>query len=180
MSITERLSIGDRFKKVTDLVSGTSSPKKADEKYVVCTVCDIGCQLRASVDEDGKLDKVRQHDNPALAKHICYKGTAAPHIHNHKDRLTVPLKRVGERGEDKWEEVSYEQAMDEIAVKLSAIVKEHGPESFAVSTSGWNTQTTNGMDRRFMNLLGSPNFISGMCEQHCCGQQDGLWLDALR
>jgi hypothetical protein len=48
----------------------TSSPKKADENYIVCTVCDIGCQLRASVDEDEKLDKVRQHDNSALAKPI--------------------------------------------------------------------------------------------------------------
>jgi anaerobic selenocysteine-containing dehydrogenase len=89
-------------------------------------------------------------------------GTAAPHIHNRKDWLTVPLKRVGERGEDKWEEISYEQAIDEIAVKRAAIVKEHGPGSFAVSTSRWNTQTTNGMDRRFTNLLESPNFISGV------------------
>ncbi|MEM7070110.1 MAG: molybdopterin-dependent oxidoreductase, partial [Pseudomonadota bacterium] len=90
------------------------------------------------------------------------KGVAAPKIHNHNERLRVPLKRVGERGEDRWEEISYEQAMDEIAGRLKNIVDKYGPESFAVSTSGWNTQTTHGTDRRFMNLLGSPNWISGV------------------
>ena len=129
--------------------------------YSVCTICDIGCQLRAET-EGGKLKRMIAHDNPALARNVCYKGTAAAHVHNHKDRLTKPLKRVGERGEDKWEEISYEQAMDEIAEKLQATVNQHGPESFVVSTSGWNTQTTHSMDRRFMNALGSPNYISGV------------------
>ena len=132
-----------------------------ETKYSICTVCDIGCQLRTEA-EDGKVSRVIAHDNPALAANICYKGTAVPLIHNHRDRLSKPLKRVGERGEDRWEEISYDQAMDEIAAKLSAITQKYGPEAFAVSTSGWNTQTTHGLDRRFMNLLGSPNWISGV------------------
>ncbi len=129
--------------------------------YTVCTICDIGCQLRTET-KDGKLSRVKAHDHPALARNVCYKGTAAPEVHNHAERLTVPLKRVGERGEDKWEEISYEQAMDEISERLKGVVDRYGPESFVVSTSGWNTQTTHGMDRRFMNALGSPNYISGV------------------
>ena len=54
-----------------------------------------------------------------------------------------------------------EQAMDEIAERLGKVVEQHGPEALAVSTSGWNTQSTHSLDRRFMNLLGSPNWISG-------------------
>lgn len=138
-----------------------ASDEPSKTKYSVCTICDIGCQLRSEA-RDGKLHRVRAHDHPALAKNVCYKGTAAPDVHNHKDRLRVPLKRVGERGEDKWEEISYEQAMDEIAEKLQGVVDRYGPESFVVSTSGWNTQTTHSMDRRFMNALGSPNYISGV------------------
>ncbi len=130
-------------------------------KYSVCTICDIGCQLR-TVAEDGKVMRVLAHDNPMLAKNICFKGVAAPRIHNHPDRLQKPLKRVGERGADEWEEITYEQAMDEIAERLKRVVDQHGPEAFAVSTSGWNTQTTHAMDRRFMNLLGSPNWTSGV------------------
>ena len=129
--------------------------------YSICTICDIGCQLR-TVSEEGKVARVIAHDNPLLAANICYKGVAAPDIHNHADRIRKPLKRVGERGEDRWEEISYTQAMDEIAAKLSGIVDRYGPESMAVSTSGWNTQTTHALDRRFMNLLGSPNWISGV------------------
>ena len=88
-------------------------------KYSICTICDIGCQLRTEA-EDGKVKRVIAHDNPMLANNICFKGVAAPSIHNHADRLRVPLKRVGERGEDKWEEISYEQAMDEIAERLQS------------------------------------------------------------
>ena len=129
--------------------------------YSVCTICDIGCQLRA-VSEEGRLTRILAHDSPAVARNICYKGTAAPMIHNHVDRLRKPLKRIGERGSDRWEEISYPQAMDEIAERLSAVVSRYGPEALAVSTSGWNTQTTHGLDRRFMNLLGAPNWISGV------------------
>mgnify|MGYP001368346382 FL=1 len=136
-----------------------SAEKKST--YSVCTICDIGCQLRTE-SVDGRVDRVIAHDNPVLAKNICFKGTAAPHIHNHTERLRTPLKRVGAREKVNWEEISYEQAMDEIAVKLKKITDTHGPEAFAVSTSGWNTQTTHSMDRRFMNLLGSPNWISGV------------------
>ena len=132
-----------------------------DHKYSVCTICDIGCQLRTEV-EDGRVKRVIAHDNPMLAANICYKGVAAPEIHNHAERLTVPLKRVGERGEDKWQEISYEQAMDEIAERLQKVVDDYGPEAVAVSTSGWNTQTTHSMDRRFMNALGTPNYLSGV------------------
>jgi anaerobic selenocysteine-containing dehydrogenase len=129
--------------------------------YTVCTICDIGCQLRAE-SEDGQLTRIHAHDSPAVARNICYKGTAAPHIHNHTDRLRVPLKRVAGRGDDRWEEIPYDKAMDEISERLGRVVGQHGPESLAVSTSGWNTQTTHGLDRRFMNLLGSPNWISGV------------------
>ena len=80
-------------------------------KYSVCTICDIGCQLRTEP-ENGNVKRVIAHDNPMLAANICYKGVAAPSIHNHPDRLQVPLKRVGERGADQWQEISYEQAMD--------------------------------------------------------------------
>ena len=137
------------------------SEQAAKSRYSICTICDIGCQLRPQT-KDGKLIAMKAHDNPALARNVCYKGISAPHIHNHNERLRKPLKRVGERGEDKWEEISYEQAMDEIAARLQTLVDKYGPETLAVSTSGWNTQSTHAMDRRFMNALGTPNYISGV------------------
>jgi anaerobic selenocysteine-containing dehydrogenase len=58
--------------------------------------------------------------------------------------------------------VSWDAALDDIAERLGRVVERYGPEGFAVSTSSWNTQTDNGVARRFMNLLGSPNWISGV------------------
>jgi anaerobic selenocysteine-containing dehydrogenase len=129
--------------------------------YSVCSICDIGCQVRAEAD-GGRLERILPHDNPLLARNICFKGTAAPQIHDHPDRLRTPLRRVGARGEDRWEEITHEQAIAEIAERLSATIDRYGPESWAVSTSGWNTQTAHGLDRRLMNLVGSPNWISGV------------------
>ncbi|MEM6710364.1 MAG: molybdopterin-dependent oxidoreductase [Pseudomonadota bacterium] len=76
--------------------------------------------------------------------------------------MRKPLKRVGERGANQWAEIDYAEAMDEITERLTRVVDRYGPEAFAVSTSGWNTQSTHAMDRRFMNHLGSPNWISGV------------------
>lgn len=130
-------------------------------KKAVCTVCDIACQLEVHV-RDGQVAKVAPPSNPVVADNFCFKGITAPKLYARPERLTTPLKRVGERGSGQWEEISHGQAMDEIAAKLRAVIEEHGPEAFAVSTSNWNTSVENGMGRRVMNLLGSPNWISGV------------------
>jgi anaerobic selenocysteine-containing dehydrogenase len=75
----------------------------------------------------------------------------------HPDRLKFPLKRMGERGEGKWETISWDQALDEIAEKLGRIKDEYGPEAIAVTTGTGRTHTE--YLRRFTNLLGTPNSI---------------------
>lgn len=136
------------------------------EKQVVCSSCDNFCPLTARV-EDGRVVKVAARDHPFLRDVICVKGAYAPKAFAHPDRLMYPLKRVGERGEGKWERVTWEAALDDIAVRLRKVIDEHGPEAFAVATSNWNTTVDSGMSRRFMNLLGSPNWISGVA--YCMG-----------
>ncbi|BFM18070.1 molybdopterin-dependent oxidoreductase [Maricurvus nonylphenolicus] len=127
----------------------------------VCASCDIGCPLVVE-SKDGEVVKIGTHDKAPIKDYICMKGANAHVGFTSEHRITKPLKRVGERGGDSWEEISWEQAMTEIAEKLSQVVDKHGPESLAVATSQWNTSNDNGMGRRFMNLLGSPNWISGV------------------
>jgi anaerobic selenocysteine-containing dehydrogenase len=131
------------------------------EKTVVCASCDIACQLRAEV-QDGWVVRVKSHPNPLLRDNICMKGIYAPKGFAHPDRVLHPLRRVGERGDGRWQRVSWDDAMGEIAERLQRVVALHGPEALAVSTSQWNTSTDSGTGRRFMNLLGSPNWISGV------------------
>jgi anaerobic selenocysteine-containing dehydrogenase len=131
------------------------------EKSVLCASCDIACPLIAEV-KDGRVVKVKSHTNPLLRDNICMKGIYAPKAFAHPDRIRQPLKRVGPRGSGQWEPVSWDEAMSDIATRLQRIVNQYGPEALAVSTSQWNTSTDSGSGRRFMNLLGSPNWISGV------------------
>ncbi|ANB75600.1 dehydrogenase [Paraburkholderia phytofirmans OLGA172] len=134
------------------------------EKRALCSGCDIYCQVRAEVPESGKVGdvSVKAIDPRPLRANICMKGVHAPQGFAHPKRILHPLKRVGARGEGKWQEVSWDAALDDIAERLSKVVARYGPEALAVSTSQWNTQTDNGAGRRFMNFLGSPNWISGV------------------
>ncbi|MCH2350644.1 MAG: molybdopterin-dependent oxidoreductase [Pseudomonadales bacterium] len=137
-----------------------------EEKQVVCSSCDGFCPLTAKV-KDGRVVKVSARNTPFLKDVICVKGAYAPKSFAHPDRLMKPKRRIGPRGSGQWEEVSWEEALDDIAGRLKGIVHKYGPESLAVSTSFWNTTVDNGLGRRFMNLLGTPNFISGVA--YCMG-----------
>lgn len=130
-------------------------------KRTICQSCDIACSVVTEV-KKGRVVKVRSSDNPIFKDNICMKGIIAPKGFANPNRITHPLKRVGERGSGKWERVSWEDAFADIGVRLKAIIDEHGPEAWAVSTSQWNTATDHGLGRRIMNYIGSPNWTSGV------------------
>ncbi|KRB72692.1 dehydrogenase [Nocardioides sp. Root190] len=132
-----------------------------ERKRAVCTVCDIACQLQVEV-EDDKVLRVLPPENPVTAGNYCLKGLSAHRLYALEERLRQPLRRVGERGEGRFEPVSWDEAMGEIAERLEVLIEKYGPETFAVSTSNWNTSVENGLGRRVMNLLGSPNWTSGV------------------
>lgn len=133
-------------------------------RRTLCSGCDIYCQVQTEVPDSGLVGdvRVRALDPRPLRANICMKGVHAPSGFAHSSRVLKPLKRTGPRGSGQWAEVGWDEAMYDIASRLSDIVARHGAEALAVSTSQWNTQTDNGACRRFMNLLGSPNWISGV------------------
>ena len=132
-----------------------------ETKIVVCSMCDLACTLEAHV-KDGKLDRLTGFkDHPLWPNVFCNKPARAKDWFYNEHRLHYPLKRKGERGADEWTRISWDQALDEIAERLKKVVDEYGPESFACATSEYNCHVNSGATRRFMNLLGSPNYISG-------------------
>ena len=52
---------------------------------------------------------------------------------HHPERITKPMRRLGERGENKWEEISWDEAYDYIEEKMNKIRDEYGPESMIFS-----------------------------------------------
>lgn len=101
-------------------------------KKTGCVLCAQNCGLEVSV-EDGRMVKVRpDKDNPRSQGYVCRKGLNVINHQYPRDRLLRPLKRVDGR----FEPISWDQAMDEIAAKMKSIVNNHGPRSLAFMGGG--------------------------------------------
>jgi len=126
-------------------------------KSAVCWACYAGCHVLAHV-ENGKVVKITGDPDSWQKGFVCDKAAAYIDVHDHPDRLNYPLKRVGERGEGKWERISWDQALDEIAAKLKEIKEKHGPEAVANARGEWRGPNYNYLGR-FLHLFGSPNYF---------------------
>jgi thiosulfate reductase / polysulfide reductase chain A len=136
----------------------------------LCFFCWNQCGVTALIDKKtGELVGMRgDADHPLSRGFICERCRIGwKEFYHHPNRLRWPLKRVGERGENKWQQISWDQALDEIAEKLSRLRKQYGAETLA-STSG-TARTCEWARIRFQNLFGTPNLI-GPC--HICAQND--------
>jgi anaerobic selenocysteine-containing dehydrogenase len=121
-----------------------------------CPVCGVGCFVEAKI-VDNKPVAIRPDHKSGLPADCPRAGQAIPY-HDHPDRLNHPLKRVGKRGEGKWERISWDQALDEIAAKLLEIRDRYGPE--AVQTVGGSLKGPgDAACWRFANLWGTPNML---------------------
>jgi anaerobic selenocysteine-containing dehydrogenase len=97
-----------------------------------CVLCAQNCGLEALV-EDNQIVKIRpDKENPRSEGYACRKGLNVTHYQHHAQRLTHPLKRVGEA----FQEISWDQAIGEIADKLRSIVDQYGPRSLAYMGGG--------------------------------------------
>lgn len=134
-----------------------------ETRYSTCLFCDGGCTLRAEVKESGSF--TLHPLNPASPA-ICSKAGTVDEYRFHPDRVTRPLKNVGERGEPQWEAVSWDEALDEIAVRLRGVIDAYGPEAVAFAETPLN-HGFGGVTRRLMNCIGSPNYTAPV--QLCMG-----------
>ena len=132
----------------------------AEEKHLQCMMCTVSCGVIATVD-NGKVVSVRGDPNSLSRGYMCPKSSlgAIEQLY-HPDRVNYPLKRVGQRGENKWQRISWDQATHEVAQKLDQIRKESGPEA-VVTTTGHGEGAHEGIatSGRFNNFLRSPNLI---------------------
>ena len=115
-----------------------------------------GCGILVHV-EKGKITKIEgDPDSPLSRGTICAKGLAQIEKLNHPDRLKYPMKRVGERGEGKWDRISWDEALGTIAEKISEIIKGDGPRAISFAQG-----TPKGLELflliRLANLLNIPN-----------------------
>jgi anaerobic selenocysteine-containing dehydrogenase len=136
----------------------------------VCHECGAGCGTIARVlasereiEVDG--ERVRQRiasikklegnpEDPISGGRLCARGHAALQSLYNPDRLRGPMKRVGSRGEGRFEPVSWDSAIREVGAALTAAVNSHPSKVLFLTQPRANLRTAN--IARFLNSLGAP------------------------
>ena len=111
-----------------------SWPEKVEKRYMLvpttCFNCESACGLLAYVDRETlqvrKFEGNPEH--PGSRGRNCAKGPATLNQITDPDRILYPLKRSGRRGEGKWEQISWDEALDEIAGRIRTAMQEERHE----------------------------------------------------
>jgi anaerobic selenocysteine-containing dehydrogenase len=131
-------------------------------KYTFCRTCEATCGLEVDV-ENNRVVKIRPDKSHVVSKgYSCVKGIHFDKVQNSPDRVTSPLKRVG----DQWRTISWRQAIEEIGAKIRTIAEQHGPQSFAhlVGSAGGANLLAPMFRNAFYQALGSRRMYgTGTC-----------------
>jgi anaerobic selenocysteine-containing dehydrogenase len=122
-----------------------------EHKPTFCRICEPLCGMIATVD-DGRLFALRpDKDHPLSSGFACQKGIAFTEVVNDPDRVTTPLRRTATG----FEPVSWDEAMTDIAARLSAILRRDGSGAI-----GW--YMGNPAAFSYSHLFGAMAFIKGV------------------
>ena len=137
-----------------------------------CALCTAHCATVATV-ENGRVTRLDPDDDHPNGGVICLKGRAAPELVYNTDRLNYPLKRTRPKGEPDpgWQKVSWDEALDDIAKRLTSIRDRYGAKAVALAKGTKSGTSVDDVERwlgRFLYLLGSPNWVSTthVCNWH--------------
>ena len=132
--------------------------QEAEIKKTSCAFCSQYCGVLVHVTEDNIVKIEGNPEHPMSQGFTCERNRLAINWLYHPDQLMHPLRRVGDRGEGKWQRIRWDQALDEIAEKLNEIKARYGPEAMGALEG-----TTRGNDywprARFQSLFGSPQNV---------------------
>jgi anaerobic selenocysteine-containing dehydrogenase len=128
--------------------------------------CPDTCAMLVTV-EDGRAVKVAgDPEHPFTNGFLCTKVNRYVERTYHKDRLLHPMRRVGRKGEGKFERISWDEAIAEIAERLTAIVQSpDGPQAILPYSYAGTMGMVQGesMDRRFFHKLGASKLDRTIC-----------------
>lgn len=131
-----------RFVPEEDLIPGIATLKPS-----VCTLCSAGCGLQvrvmqgdAEVERHGERGLMKMGlakklegnpQNPVNMGKLCARGHAGLQVLYHPDRITHPVKRTGARGSGEFQEISWDDALKEVASRLTTLSSSKAPNSLA-------------------------------------------------
>jgi len=105
--------------------------QKTEERIqTLCGICPSGCSVTAVV-KGGRLERILPSLDSARGI-LCVRGAASTEIVYSPQRLLKPLKRIGPKGEESFEPVSWDEALDDIAKRLIKIRRKYGAAAVAI------------------------------------------------
>ena len=135
--------------------------KTRQEVFTFCHICAGHCSVKAIV-EDGKMVDMEPDMESGFSSEQCpvKKGRhTIPEVLYHRDRLIYPQKRVGAKGEGKWQRISWDEALDTIAGKFKELKEKYGSTAVAFGLG-----EPKGMEfafaQRFATVFGTPNVVT--------------------
>ncbi|MEV2271457.1 molybdopterin-containing oxidoreductase family protein [Nonomuraea africana] len=129
--------------------------------------CPDTCSWIVTV-EDGKAMKMRGNpDQPYTRGALCVKVNRYLEHTQAPDRILYPLRRTGPKGSGRFERITWDEALDEIATRLRGIVDEHGGEAIwpylGTGSLGYLQGCEGVAGRRFWNVLGAAKHAMNIC-----------------
>lgn len=147
----------------TDQAFAAGSVERVMHK-TACHGCTNCCPVRVYT-EDGRVVKIEgDPDGPLNKGGVCLKCLSQIQTVYSPRHVLHPMKRVGERGENKWEAISWDEAVDLAGEQIATAVKKYGPYSYWSARGGGGAYIeweTSGLDYTFG---GCNSLASGACQ----------------
>ncbi|WP_068307739.1 molybdopterin-dependent oxidoreductase [Kordiimonas lacus] len=126
--------------------------------YRSCHLCEAICGIAIETEGDRIVSIKGDKDDPFSRGHICPKATAIQDLYTDPDRLTKPIRRVG----DEWQEISWDEAFELVAEKMVAIQDVNGPNSigFFAGNPGVHNYGTMTHGSELRRAIGTDNHFS--------------------
>jgi formate dehydrogenase (coenzyme F420) alpha subunit len=129
-----------------------------------CQLCHLSCGMNVYVENDKIIKVEGMPEHPLNQGELCPKGEAAIDYVYSPDRLKYPMKKDG----GKWRRITWDEALDTIASKMTGIRETYGAKAFGICIGMpvlLSGSSTVGLIRRFCYAFGSPNCFSveSMC-----------------
>jgi len=145
--------------------SGRSSSPPDKEEVVYCahsSHCGGECLFKVYV-KDGMVTRMETDDGDEPQYRACARGRAYRQRTYAPDRLLCPMKRVGPRGEGKFERISWDEALETVAGELKRVRETYGPAAVLFKWSGGDTSVFNngGSHRRLLTMSGGCSEVWG-------------------
>jgi len=127
----------------------------SSQRQSLCRICSNACPIVVDLEHGRPVKVTGDPDSPTHHGYLCVKGRSLPAIENATTRLLHSMKRGANFTHTP---IDADQALDEVAAKLTRILAEHGPRSVAIYAGTKLTQNAIGypMSEAFFDAIGSP------------------------